>query len=54
MRWDSAAKGGPPGQSWGNYSITGYLLHTLFMHIQTRDSAPVAFGWQIQSKNRVR
>ena len=42
MRWDSAAKGGPPGKSWGNYSINGYPNHMLFMNFQTRVSTPAA------------
>jgi hypothetical protein len=54
MRWDSAAKGGPLGKSWGNYSINGYPFQKLFMIFQTRDFTPATLGWHIQSKNRVR
>ena len=54
MCWDSAAKGGPPGKSWGNYSITGYPFPKLFMIFQARASTPAAFGRHIRSKNRVR
>jgi hypothetical protein len=54
MRWNSAAKGGPPGKSWGNYSITGFPCHMLFISIQTRAFTPAAVRRHIRSKNRVR
>ena len=54
MRWDSAAKGGPLGKSWENYSINSYPFHMLFMSIQMRDSTPAAVRRHIRSKNRAR
>ena len=54
MRWNSAAKGGPPGKSWGNYSVTGFPCHMLFISIQTRAFTPAAVRRHIRSKNRVR
>jgi hypothetical protein len=43
MRWNTAAKSGPPGKSWGNYSINGYPFQRLFMIFQTRASARAAY-----------
>jgi hypothetical protein len=44
----------PTWENWGNYSISGYPSHRLFMNFQTRVSTPITLGWHIQSKNRVR